>query len=157
MNGLEKGRLVKSVTCSCPGSTSGCHTFSLCRQEKDETQMLWQFPKSLLALLASDMPGSYVWCPDKHAVWLHLWKTQRVIWRRFISIIIFHYHRHKTCNNTSKTMEAWATAVLTDLWLMICVRPLVFRCRKISGMTSARLSTHSRQCVFNIPCSFGSK
>lgn len=45
----------------------------------------------------------------------------------------------------------------TNLWAIIWVKPLVFRCRKMSGMTSARLSTHSRQYVFRTPCSFGSR
>lgn len=41
------------------------------------------------------------------------------------------------------------------LWPIIWMKPVVFSCRKMSGMTSARLSTHSKQCVFKMPCNFG--
>lgn len=45
--------------------------------------------------------------------------------------------------------------VRTYLWPIIWMKPVVFNCRKMSGMTSARLSTHSKQCVFKLPCNFG--
>ena len=43
----------------------------------------------------------------------------------------------------------------TYLWPINWMNPVVWSCRKISGMTSARLSTHSKQLVFKIPCNFG--
>lgn len=45
--------------------------------------------------------------------------------------------------------------VRTYLWPIIWIKPFVFSCRKMSGITSARFSTHSKQCVFKMPCIFG--
>lgn len=41
------------------------------------------------------------------------------------------------------------------LWPIIWMKPEVLSCRKMSGMTSARLRTHSKQYVLRTPCNFG--
>lgn len=49
-----------------------------------------------------------------------------------------------------------ASAWVRHLWLIIWTKPDVFSCMNTSGITSARLNTHSKQSVFKTPCSFGS-
>lgn len=53
------------------------------------------------------------------------------------------------------TTPAGDEVMNTHLWAIIWMKPEVLSCMKISGMTSARLSTHSKQCVLKMPCSFG--
>lgn len=152
------------LTCSCPGSTSGCRTSSLCTPETDERRMPSQLPAAPEADLESGGRRSYGWCPDTLAVSLHPWvkdkrdkqKQDWAQWNRgsipsifcigcLLRLVVLH-------NSESLHLGEWGcTYLCTITWM----KPVVLRWRKMSGMTSARLSTHSKQWVFKMPCNFG--
>lgn len=165
-------------TCSCPGSTLGCHTSSPCTLVRDGRQKVSRHPGIPVAELESGPVKSCGWYPEELSVLLHLWGHRRIMYRnmfleqRFRCVFyIYTYSKTELVSNclhkslldmnqkqVNKTMNMQIVQdmmVGTYLWPINWMNPVVWSCRKMSGMTSARLSTHSKQWVFKIPCNFG--
>lgn len=64
-------------TCSCPGSTWGCHTSSLCTLVTDGGQKLSQHPGAPEAEQESGGQWPCGWCPGTLSALLHLWGHKR--------------------------------------------------------------------------------
>lgn len=64
-------------TCSCPGSTWGCRTSSLCTPARDGRWTPSRSPGAPAAAAESAGARSCEWCPDKLSASLHPWNGRR--------------------------------------------------------------------------------